>query len=507
MTGPPARTTARAVRTRALLLSLLALALAAPQPAAAQDPAWQPLAPGIDYREFRLPGPNRAYVTRLDRTVEAAVIDTSLPSPFGETRIETVSRMASRHEQVLAAWPNTWGARYDVVAAINGSYYNRDSGEPEGLHIHSGWFTTWRTGPVGGSAFVWTRERQAAVALCLTLPHERQQLTHLPSGATFNIAAVDSSMGRGTLALYTPLFRTHSPGGDGRTEIVLELPRPLWMIPQPRGVEGRVLAIHNDGRPHPIPFNAVVLAARGEARLRLLELTRPGDAMRITLEAADHTADCAGRRDLDLTGAYAGLGAGYVVLRDGEVFVQNDPNARAEHPRTAIAINERYVYFVVVDGRAPGYSLGMTHEQLALFCREVLGAQWAVSQDGGGSSTLWANGAVRNRPSDGSERPVANGLFMAVLEPMVRSEAFAPGDRVVAVLPSALRAGPGVNYAELAPLAVRARGVIADHLSPLNGVLATGAFWWKLTVGEVTGWAPQDVLLLIPGPPPRGPIP
>lgn len=506
MTRPTLPPCLGAAPARAALL-LLALALALPLPAAAQGDGWQPLAPGIDYREFRLPGPNRAYVARLDRTVEAALIDTALPSPSGEARIEPVSRMASRHEQVLATWPNTWGARYDVVAAINGSYYDRDSGAPEGLHIHSGWFSTWSAASLGGAAFIWTREREAFVALCMTMPHGRQLLTHLPSGAVFDIAAVDGSMGRGELALYTPLFRTHSPAHDGRVEILLELARPLWMIPQPRGLEGHVLAIHTDGRPQALPFNTVVLSARGATRQALLDLLRVGDSLRVTLEATDHTADCGARRDLDLTGAYAGLGAGFVVLRDGEVFVQNDPNARAEHPRTAIAFNDRYVFFVVVDGRAPGYSVGMTHEQLALFCRDVLGAQWAVNQDGGGSSTLWTNGAVRNRPSDGSERPVANGLFMAVLEPMVRSDAFAPGDRVVAVLPSALRAGPGVNYAELAPLSARARGVIVEHLSPLNGVLATGAFWWKVTVAGLTGWVPQDVLLRMPGAPPRGPIP
>jgi exopolysaccharide biosynthesis protein len=32
--------------------------------------------------------------------------------------------------------------------------------------------------------------------------------------------------------------------------------------------------------------------------------------------------------------------------------------------------------------------------------------------DGGGSSTLWALGAVRNSPSEGDERPSANALVV-----------------------------------------------------------------------------------------------
>jgi exopolysaccharide biosynthesis protein len=35
-----------------------------------------------------------------------------------------------------------------------------------------------------------------------------------------------------------------------------------------------------------------------------------------------------------------------------------------------------------------------------------------MNLDGGGSSTLWFEGAVRNHPCDGYERPVANSLAL-----------------------------------------------------------------------------------------------
>lgn len=41
-----------------------------------------------------------------------------------------------------------------------------------------------------------------------------------------------------------------------------------------------------------------------------------------------------------------------------------------------------------------------------------LGCREAVNLDGGGSSTLWVLGRVMNSPSDGMERPVANGLVV-----------------------------------------------------------------------------------------------
>lgn len=87
-------------------------------------------------------------------------------------------------------------------------------------------------------------------------------------------------------------------------------------------------------------------------------------------------------------------------------------------PRTAIGINGngRYVYLVVVDGRQPFYSDGATFRQLAELLLEY-GAYFAMSLDGGGSSTMVVEGesgkpVILNSPIDnyipGRERPVAN---------------------------------------------------------------------------------------------------
>jgi hypothetical protein len=87
-------------------------------------------------------------------------------------------------------------------------------------------------------------------------------------------------------------------------------------------------------------------------------------------------------------------------------------------PRTAIGTNRngRYVYLVVVDGRQPFYSDGATFVELAeLLIKQ--GAYFAMSLDGGGSSTMVVEGddgkpVILNSPIDnyipGRERPVAN---------------------------------------------------------------------------------------------------
>jgi len=104
-----------------------------------------------------------------------------------------------------------------------------------------------------------------------------------------------------------------------------------------------------------------------------------------------------------------------MLINSGEV--ENGLDDSTLEPRTAIGLNNnsRYVYLVVVDGRQPFYSDGATFHELAELMLEH-GAFFAMSLDGGGSSTIVIekNGkpAVLNSPIDsyipGRERPVAN---------------------------------------------------------------------------------------------------
>ncbi len=83
-------------------------------------------------------------------------------------------------------------------------------------------------------------------------------------------------------------------------------------------------------------------------------------------------------------------------------------------PRTGVGYtaNRRQVFFVTVDGRS-STSRGMTIDEFAVLMAGF-GVDRAMNLDGGGSTTMWTRaGGVVNRPSDGSERSVANhfGVF------------------------------------------------------------------------------------------------
>jgi hypothetical protein len=122
-------------------------------------------------------------------------------------------------------------------------------------------------------------------------------------------------------------------------------------------------------------------------------------------------------------GVWNTLSFGPAIVEDGTAVagidgVEVDTNfgnhsIQGEQPRTAVGvIDDNHLVFVVVDGRSPGYSAGVTLPGLA----EImigLGAQTAYNLDGGGSSTMYFNGAVINQPSNGGERGTSDILYIA----------------------------------------------------------------------------------------------
>lgn len=101
-----------------------------------------------------------------------------------------------------------------------------------------------------------------------------------------------------------------------------------------------------------------------------------------------------------------------VILRDGVVDAEDTPFSTQLHPRTALGLDASgaWLWMVVVDGRTPGFSEGVSLPELAMLLKK-LGCAHALNLDGGGSTVLMlADEAgvprVMNRPSGGTTRPV-----------------------------------------------------------------------------------------------------
>jgi hypothetical protein len=564
-----------------LVISLLVstptgFALDEPPPDLPVDPDWIPVAEGIDFRKLILPDPNNVFVARMHRGNPDVTIESSIAQGRLSGGVETVSSMARRYDQAVNYWPQwnedpeglepqvflpSWGTRNRVVVAVNGYYFNPYSGVPFQGQVNSGWyakrFDDCQSG-TGGSGFAWKFDRGAFIGKSVAHFPERQFIEFAP-GFEQRIDGINTPRETNKLVIFTSQYDSStrtSPEPDA-VEVLVELIEPKFIRPQPSSVWGRVVEIRHGGGSTPLPFDHIVLSAHGNARAQLLEnLNLYGDEIRISQELHG----CLGDPSFDWGNTYASIGGAYYFLEDGVIRNFSDSGAINRHPRTAVAYDadDAYIYFIVVDGRNPGYSRGMTIAELALFVRDVLGASYGIALDGGGSSTMVINGEVVNNtfcnnvfcrghvflpivhnslstpqqqvessdyfgdeiepmtvwdPSTGQayqvaneitalQRLVANGLMMVVVEPMEKIERFAPGDEVVTISDANIRLGPGSNYALIATVRDRNLvGTIVEHTNQLDGVFAKGYYWWKVSFTidgtERVGWI-ADFLLVDP---------
>jgi exopolysaccharide biosynthesis protein len=85
------------------------------------------------------------------------------------------------------------------------------------------------------------------------------------------------------------------------------------------------------------------------------------------------------------------------------------------HPRTLVGVDRKgAIWFAVIDGRQPGYAVGMQFADLNRLC-DRLDLTDALNLDGGGSSTMVVNGRIVNKPSDVTgPRPVSDAILAIV---------------------------------------------------------------------------------------------
>ena len=148
------------------------------------------------------------------------------------------------------------------------------------------------------------------------------------------------------------------------------------------------------------------------------------------------TKSTAGQLEIALTpqkwqSVQQGVGGNLRLVRDGKVepelinfgesrggTAHQHRNGARRHPRSALGFNDEKLFLIAVDGRQPGYSMGMTLYEMGTFFSQ-LGIKNAINFDGGSSSTLWALGRVANSPAHGYERRIFN---VAMIRAKARAE-------------------------------------------------------------------------------------
>ncbi|MBE1484809.1 phosphodiester glycosidase family protein [Plantactinospora soyae] len=279
--------------------------------------------------------------------------------------------------------------RAGAVAAVNGDFFDiNNSGAAQGIGIQGGRLIQ---SPVAGHV---EAAGVTAEGVGRVVQVHFDGTATLPGGPV-PLTQFNNMVAPGGVGVFTPLWgsyaRNRAVEGAGRvTEVTV--------------LGGRVGTVASAAGSGPIPAGTTILLGR-EAGADALAALRPGDPVDIAY--APKPADGSTLR--------AAVGGNRVLVRDGVAQDIGDVNSE---PRTAVGFSAdgRKMYLLTVDGRQAD-SRGVTLTELGAMMAG-LGAHNALNLDGGGSSTLLAREPggpavrVENAPSDGSERPVPNGLAL-----------------------------------------------------------------------------------------------
>lgn len=347
--------------------------------------------PGLTYTNTRVRGvPWSIHVVRLERTNTLYRIDTGHAAGKA-IGVDTLSGQVAESN----------GKRGNVVAAINGDFYERNgtyAGAPRGMQVTGGELLS---APSGSSSF-WTDS--------LGRPHlgkvESNFQVVWPDGTHTPFGLNEDRQGD-KLELYTPALGTSTHTYRGR-ELILEADGTSPWLPLQLGqvYTARVRRISNTGNTRIEP-GTMVLSAEPALANRLPAVTV---GAKLQLSTTSVPA---------LLGVRAAISGGPILVSNGQPrrmlsshsIGYESSSMAMRHPRSAVGWNQSYLYFVVVDGRQPNLSIGMTLGELSEFMVR-LGCQEAMNFDGGGSTTLWYDGDVRNSPCERAERDISNCLIV-----------------------------------------------------------------------------------------------
>jgi len=287
-----------------------------------------------------------------------------------------------------------------AVAAINGGFYRRDSayaGGARGLQIVAGEVIS---APAGSVCF-WV---DIGGEPRLTNVNSLFQFT-TPDGKTTSFGLNEERKENGVV-LYTPAVGRSTLTTNG-LELVLERASNRWLpLRMGQHYSARVREIHTGGNTALAPD--VMVLSLGDGVAKQFGELKTNDVLQISTASSP-----------SLSLARTALSGGPVLIQNGKrQKIQAEADAAYEfssmleqHPRSAIGWNEDSFFLVEVDGRQKDLSVGMTLDELSGFLAK-LGCTAAMNLDGGGSSTLWYDGEVRNNPCDGYARTIANSLVV-----------------------------------------------------------------------------------------------
>ncbi len=335
---------------------------------ARHSPQQAPACVHFERRDQLLPVPLSLYVLYV-RPDEKCQIDLEMGHNRG-LGLQTVKAMAERRK---------------AVAAINGGFFMEGKFEGAPVHIFKKG-SQWLSDPFHNrGAIGWADGGKKAIVGRLGMKWELEI-----AGVRFPISRVNKPRNYRNAILYTSALYDSTLNSARGTEIIIS--------------NGQVVEVKKNVSNAPIPPDGFIYSVGAESGIDT-SFIRLGDLVTLRYEFISHDINSNNTIENTEWGnmEYI-LGGTPVLIADGKIAKNFyiDETARefidVPHARTAVGLLADGTWVMaVVDGGNPFHSFGMTIPQLADFMYS-LGAVTALNLDGGGSSTLYFKGTVRNYP-------------------------------------------------------------------------------------------------------------
>lgn len=343
---------------------------------------------GIEYAEIKRgteTEPIKVNLLRLDLTKVRLDVVHALDAAIG---LETVSSMAIRH---------------GAFAAINAGFFRLDksifAGDAAGVLMIDG--RLFSESYIGRIELKISNERnktEVGFSRTNVIP------TATLGGKELDVSGINRERKTDELILFTPEFNRKSLTDKNGLEIIVEAGKVVWVGDK----EGN----------HFIPSNGFILSASGKARETLLGKVKVGDDIRTGTRLFPIKLDNEREYVKTSTNTEDIIGGVPQLIKNGKIEItwEQEKSSKSfvetRHPRTAVAkLKDGKFLMATVDGRQKE-SVGMNLNELA----EMLlgfGAVDAMNLDGGGSTTMFLNGRIVNKPSDKEgERKVSDAILV-----------------------------------------------------------------------------------------------
>lgn len=350
------------------------------------------VAPGVMHQKYWQP--------KLPWTLNVLIVD--LMNPYITVESLLAGDVLGASEKTSSQILNKSYEGHEAVGGINADFYGGSRGIPISTQIRNGEIVitedVFTPAHLSRSTFSINKNNKPAIT------NNRINSYLIKNDFNLKIDDVNKILGDNQLMLYNNFNGSNTLSQENSTEILIDNITD-WIVNDTTYCV--VQAIYPNQGKNIIPNGKAILSASGTKSLDILNNIIIGDTIKLFMNL-----DNALPKITQMVGGFPRIvkdgvnyaNAGYYEEGGGSTFHTD------YHPRTAAGFNtdSTKIYFITIDGRQSS-SRGMSLMELADFMI-FIGVHEGVNLDGGGSTTMFVRGEIKNSPSDGSERAVKNAL-------------------------------------------------------------------------------------------------